>query len=220
MWGTSWRQRLRLCRCICAMAAADRLAPIVPARARPAPAPWRPGVTVIIPERDAPEMLARALASLDVALARDRRTAAGDRRRQRRAPRGLSTGCGTLSRRRNGYTSTRRSASPAPSSADCARARYDGTYLMNNDMTLDPRRARRAAAVARARRVRDRLADLPAGRAVGPPRGNGIHRLVRRPFGRASVSRAAALVAGAARAPLRERRRRAVPHGAARPLRA
>src|SRR6185369_5031578 len=69
MWGTSWRQRLRLAPLYLAMAASDRFAAAVPARARRSPAPWRPGVTVIIPERDAPGMLTRALASLDEALA-------------------------------------------------------------------------------------------------------------------------------------------------------
>ena len=59
MWGTSWRQRLRLTPLYVAMVVADRLASMTSARVTPAPSPWRPGVTVIIPERDAPEMLAR-----------------------------------------------------------------------------------------------------------------------------------------------------------------
>src|SRR4029453_18878453 len=61
--------RLRLTPLSLPSAPADRLAAIAPARVTPTPAPWRPGVTVIIPERDAPDMLARALASLEIALA-------------------------------------------------------------------------------------------------------------------------------------------------------
>jgi GT2 family glycosyltransferase len=53
-----------------ALRVADRLARHWPrAAARPS-SPWRPGITVIIPERDAPELLGDALASLHAALAR------------------------------------------------------------------------------------------------------------------------------------------------------
>ena len=52
-----------------------------------APRPWHPGVTVVIPERDAPRDACRALRVARRRAGRDRRTAAGDRRRQRRAAR-------------------------------------------------------------------------------------------------------------------------------------
>ena len=216
--GNEWRQRLRLMPLYLAMAAADRLAAIVPARVRRELSPWRPGVTVIIPERDAPEMLARALASLDIALA------AIDEPRQvivvaNGAPRAAY---GPVAAR---FPAVEWVYVDAPLGFAGAierglqRARYDGTYLMNNDMTLDPRAIAELCRRARPTCSRSHR-KLPARRAVRPPRGNGIHRLVRRPLGRAFLSRAAALIAGAAGAPLRKRRRRAVPHGAAHPVRA
>ena len=63
-WGTSWRQRLRLAPLYLALAAADRLARVMPARAAPRQPPWRDGISIVIPERDAPAMLAEALATL------------------------------------------------------------------------------------------------------------------------------------------------------------
>ncbi len=69
MWGTTLRQRLRLLPLFSALSIADRLAPFVSARPKPSLGPWRPGVSVVIPDRDAPGMLLDALASLDAALA-------------------------------------------------------------------------------------------------------------------------------------------------------
>jgi GT2 family glycosyltransferase/glycosyltransferase involved in cell wall biosynthesis len=68
MWGTQFRQRLRLAPLYLAVALADRLAPT---HRRPLPvAPsWREGISVVIPDRDAPELLTEALDSLDAALA-------------------------------------------------------------------------------------------------------------------------------------------------------
>ncbi len=51
------------------MLAADALAAFSRARAAPPDAPWPPGVSVVIPERDAPAMLGEALASLAAATA-------------------------------------------------------------------------------------------------------------------------------------------------------
>ena len=138
MWGTSWRQRLRLMPLYVAMAAADRLAAIVPARVRRAPRPWHPGVTVIIPERDAPEMLARALESLDVALA-----AIDEPRQVIVVANGAPSAVYRLVAAR--FPAVEWVYVDAPLGFAGAierglrRARYDGTYLMNNDMTLDPR---------------------------------------------------------------------------------
>ena len=138
MWGTSWRQRLRLMPLYVAMAAADRLGAMTSARVTPTPVPWHPGVTVIIPERDAPDMLARALASLHIALA------AVDEPRQvivvaNGAPR---AGYRDVAAR---FADVEWIYVDAPLGFAGAierglrRARYDGTYLMNNDMTLDAR---------------------------------------------------------------------------------
>jgi GT2 family glycosyltransferase len=134
MWGTSWRQRLRLLPLDAAMALADRLP--VPVRRAPAPGAWRPGVSVIVPDRDAPAMLAEALGSLRHALGRcdepaqvvvvanGAPPAAYDDVRARfpevewvhdERPLGFA---GAIER-------------------GLAHARHDGAYLMNNDMTLD-----------------------------------------------------------------------------------
>jgi hypothetical protein len=115
--------------------------------------------------------------------------------------------------------STRRSASRAQSSADCVRARYGGTYLMNNDMTLDaralaelmPLRAPDVFAAASqifqqdasGRREETGFTDWYANRS-------GVH-LYHAPVRRRT---------GASAASLRKRRRGAVPYGAAYPLRA
>jgi GT2 family glycosyltransferase/glycosyltransferase involved in cell wall biosynthesis len=134
MWGTSWRQRLRLLPLDAAMRLADRLPS--PTRHAPAVGAWRPGISVVVPERGAPVMLAEALLSLREALRRcdepsqvvvvanGAPSAAYDGLRARFAdvewvhderPLGFA---GAVER-------------------GLAHARYDGTYLMNNDMTLD-----------------------------------------------------------------------------------
>jgi GT2 family glycosyltransferase len=68
-WGTGWRQRLRLAPLYLAMLAADRWPARsgVPAAALPR---WAPGISVIIPERDTPAILAETLAAVDAARAR------------------------------------------------------------------------------------------------------------------------------------------------------
>ena len=70
MWGTSWRQRLRLAPLAMAIAAADRLSAFAPTPRAPPARPWAPGITTIIPERDAPLMLAATLGALAAALDR------------------------------------------------------------------------------------------------------------------------------------------------------
>jgi GT2 family glycosyltransferase/glycosyltransferase involved in cell wall biosynthesis len=138
MWGTSWRQRLRLTPLYVAMIVADRLAAMIPAPTPPAPSPWRPGLTVIIPERDAPEMLARALASLYAALATI------DEPQQVIV---VANGAPSVAYRdvAERFPDVEWIHVEAPLGFGGAielglrHARYDGTYLMNNDMTLDPR---------------------------------------------------------------------------------
>ena len=137
MWGTSWRQRLRLTPLYVAMVIANRLAATT-ARTPIAPLPWRPGVTVIIPERAAPEMLARALASVTVALA------GIDEPRQIIV---VANGAPIAAYRDVAarFPDVEWIHVDAPLGFASAielglrRARYGGTYLMNNDMTLDSR---------------------------------------------------------------------------------
>src|SRR4051794_38987579 len=68
MWGTSLRQRLRLMPLYAAITLADLVAPLIPGGTSPR-APWLPGISVVIPERDAPALLRTALRTLYVALA-------------------------------------------------------------------------------------------------------------------------------------------------------
>lgn len=67
LWGTSWRQRLRLAPLFVAMCVADVLARFAPAH-NTRNAPWGAGVSVVIPERDAPSLLTEALDAVVVAL--------------------------------------------------------------------------------------------------------------------------------------------------------
>src|SRR2546423_588291 len=67
MWGASFRQRLRLMPLFLAVCAADTLAAIVRPRAA-RHEPWQPGITVLIPERDAPALLEQALDATAAAL--------------------------------------------------------------------------------------------------------------------------------------------------------
>ncbi|MFO1316448.1 MAG: glycosyltransferase [Burkholderiales bacterium] len=103
--------------------------------ARP-PRPWAPGITAIIPERDAPSMLAATLAALFAALDRV------DEPRQvvvvaNGAPRAAYA---EVAARFPGVEWVHSDAPLAFTEAvarGLARARHDGTYLLNNDMTLD-----------------------------------------------------------------------------------
>jgi GT2 family glycosyltransferase/glycosyltransferase involved in cell wall biosynthesis len=134
MWGTRWRQRLRLGPLYAALRAADALG----ARRRSADSKtsWRPGVSIVIPDRDAPDLLATALASLQRALESiDEPTQI------------VVVANGAAESR---YTAVRASfpnieivheAEPLGFGAAVLRgleqARHDWVFLMNNDMTLD-----------------------------------------------------------------------------------
>jgi GT2 family glycosyltransferase len=135
-WGENWRQRLRLAPLYAALKAADALARRVPARRPRRPGPWRPGLSIVIPERAAPAMLADALASVERALAE-----------VHEAAQVIVVANGTPP---DAYTSVSRHFptvefvySDAPLGfvraveRGLARARHDWTFLMNNDMTLD-----------------------------------------------------------------------------------
>src|SRR5512133_1908371 len=67
MWGTRWPQRVRLGPLYLALHAADALA-TRSLNDHPGRDDYRPGVSIVIPDRDAADMLAAALASVDVAL--------------------------------------------------------------------------------------------------------------------------------------------------------
>ena len=136
MWGTSWRQRLRLAPLAMAIAAADRLSAFAPTPRAPPARPWAPGITTIIPERDAPLMLAATLGALAAALDRV------DEPRQivvvaNGAPRSAYVGVAA----RFPDVEWVHSDAPLPFGEAIARglalARHDGTYLLNNDMTLE-----------------------------------------------------------------------------------
>lgn len=135
-WGSSWPQRLRLLPLFCAAWAADWIAPWVRSpRARAQHSEWRPGITVIIPERDAPDLLQEALAALFAALPRN--------------PEPLQVIVVANGGPRSAYASLEarypsmeivHSATPLGFAAaierGLSRARHDWALLLNNDMTL------------------------------------------------------------------------------------
>jgi GT2 family glycosyltransferase/glycosyltransferase involved in cell wall biosynthesis len=136
-WGAGIRQRLRLAPLFLSLAIADRIAGTLPTRnARLSLPPWRAGISIIIPERDSPQLLQKALASLYEALD------------------GIDEPCQVVvvangadpavydevvashpglqwvhHRRPLGFS--------AAINQGLRRVRYDWTFLMNNDMTLD-----------------------------------------------------------------------------------
>lgn len=134
MWGTSWRQRLRLLPLDAAMALADRLPSSAPRI--PALGPWRPGISVVVPERDAPAMLAEALLSLREALG------LCDEPSQvvvvaNGAPPATYDGLRARFPEVEWVHDERPLGFAGAIERGLAHARYDGAYLMNNDMTLD-----------------------------------------------------------------------------------
>ncbi len=145
-WGTTFPQRLRLAPLWLALTLADVLAP---GNARPprvaTGATRRPGLSVVIPERDAPDMLDAALASLIVAL------------KGLAEPFQIIVVANGAPRERYRDIVARypklelvQQAEPLGFSAavlrGLERARYDWTLLLNNDMTLAPDALRELAA--------------------------------------------------------------------------
>ena len=136
-WGTSLRQRARLAPLYLAVALADRIATSMPRRRRKAlGGAWDPGVSVVIPDRDAPELLAEALASVEPAL--------GDLDEPHQiivvangAPRPQYAEIA----RRHPNVEILHDASPCGFSTaidrGLRRAHFDWTLLLNNDMTLE-----------------------------------------------------------------------------------
>jgi GT2 family glycosyltransferase/glycosyltransferase involved in cell wall biosynthesis len=144
VWGSSLRQRLRLAPLHAAIVLADRL-PVLTGHRRTRHTAWRAGLSVIIPDRDAPELLGRALQALELALA------------------DFAEPCETIVVT-NGAPSERYAGVSAAHPAvrfvhheqplgfsaavgkGLAHARYDGTLLLNNDMTLESAAIRELAA--------------------------------------------------------------------------
>lgn len=135
-WGSSARQRLRLWPLYAAVKAADALGRL--ARPAPviAPTPWRPGISVVIPERDAPALLEEALSSLTTALARVQEPA-----QVIVVANGAPAATYDALRSRfpavEWVFSTRALGFSHAIAAGLRRARHAWTYLLNNDVTLE-----------------------------------------------------------------------------------
>jgi GT2 family glycosyltransferase/glycosyltransferase involved in cell wall biosynthesis len=139
MWGTRARQRLRLAPLYSAVAIADCLSAL-PLASRPITRmpPSGTGISVVIPDRDAPALLAAALDSVEAALA-----ALGE-------PHEIIVVANGAPRLRYAAVAERHPKlelvhDPRPCGFSTAidrglqRARHDWTLLLNNDMTLEPR---------------------------------------------------------------------------------
>jgi GT2 family glycosyltransferase len=136
-WGTGLRQRLRLTPLFLSLTLADHLGRS-PRMRKPwhEPASWRPGITIVIPERDSPILLAKALASLHTAAAEIDEpcqvivVANG-------APRNIYDEIvATYPDLQLLHHSTPLGFSEAIYKG-LLHARHDWTFLLNNDMTLD-----------------------------------------------------------------------------------
>src|SRR5437879_624188 len=68
MWGDSWQQRVRLAPLYLALTAANNLSRLPYWRPARSPRRWREGLSIVVPDRDAPAMLGEALTSLFRAL--------------------------------------------------------------------------------------------------------------------------------------------------------
>ncbi len=137
-WGTQLRQRLRLAPLYCAVTAADRLAAWSPKhRPRIERTGWRSGISVVIPDRDAPQMLDEALASVSVALA-----TIGEPAQIIVVANGAPREHYDAVRTKHPSVVFVHSLEAYGFSAAIGRgldaSRYDWTLLLNNDMTLEP----------------------------------------------------------------------------------
>ncbi len=136
-WGTSARQRLRLLPLYLATAGADALSPLVPARRRAELGAWAPGITVLIPERDAPELLEEALAALGAAV-----TGITEPVQVIVVANGAPAARYDELRARHPAVEWVMSDAPLGFAGAVERglvhARHGGTYLLNNDMRLAP----------------------------------------------------------------------------------
>src|SRR5215471_1284877 len=147
MWGTRLRQRARLAPLYLAVAVCDRFAK-APRRPRPVghPKTWSAGISVVIPDRDAPELLGEALDSIDAAF-----DSVGEPRQliivANGAPRAR------YARVAQKYPGLEFLHDPRPCGFSTAihrgvaHARYDWTLLLNNDMTIEPSALARLASL-------------------------------------------------------------------------
>jgi len=145
MWGDSLRQRLRLAPLYCALIAADSMARVLPRGRKRVPKPWCAGVSVIIPDRGGGEMLDEALASVD--RARDHVSEPVEIIVVGNGVPGSAYDALVRSHRevRVVHSETPLGFSEAVTRG-LAHARHDWTWLMNNDVTLEPQALARALA--------------------------------------------------------------------------
>jgi glycosyltransferase involved in cell wall biosynthesis len=136
MWGATPLQRLRLLPLYVALRGADLVGRLRPARCREPDAGWASGLSVVSPDRDAPAMLALALASLEAALAQ-----VDEPHQIVVAANGAAPEAYADLHARFPSVEFVHSVTPLGFSAAVGRglerARYDWTFLMNNDVTLD-----------------------------------------------------------------------------------
>jgi hypothetical protein len=146
-WGAGVRQRLRLAPLFLSLSIADRIAGALGTRnARLVLPPWRAGISIVIPERDSPQLLLKALASLYEAL-----DAIDEPRQVVVVANGTAPGVydevvgkypgldWVHHRQPLGFS--------AAINKGLRRVRYDWTFLMNNDMTLDRSAVREVCAL-------------------------------------------------------------------------
>ncbi len=138
MWGDSWSQRVRLTPLYLALLAADRATPSAAPPPRQRLPAWKEGVSIVIPDRDAPAMLENAVASLLEAL-----RLVSDPYQLIVVANGAPADRYDDIRAR--YPQIEFVHSEVPQGFGGAiqsgmdRVRHDWTFLLNNDMTLDPR---------------------------------------------------------------------------------
>ena len=147
-WASNWRQRLRLYPLFAAVRAADAWGKRLPRLQFRSLSPWSPGLTVIIPERDSPELLAEALAGVELAL-----QAVNEARQVIVVVNGAAADRYSALRERHPGVEWQWHAAPlgfsSAISAGLRSARFDWTVLVNSDVVLD------AMAVSELARHRD-----------------------------------------------------------------
>ena len=136
-WGAGVRQRLRLAPLFLSLSIADRVGGALRTRtAWIALPPWRRGISIVIPERDSPELLLKALASLYEAL-----DAVDEPCQVVVVANGAARNVYDEVAVRYPRVEWVHHRDPLGFSAaihrGLRRVRYDWTFLMNNDMTLD-----------------------------------------------------------------------------------
>ena len=136
-WGAGVRQRLRLTPLFLSLSIADRVGGALRTRtARLALPPWRAGISIVIPERDSPKLLLKALDSLHDALD------AVDEPCQivvvaNGAARNIYDDVVAKYPKLEWVHHRRPLGFSAAIHKGLQRVRYAWTFLMNNDMTLD-----------------------------------------------------------------------------------